>query len=198
MPSPVGRGGIGIKWLMPAVFLVAHGWSAAVTAAIVRVEETALTYSGAWTTEAFAEYSGGTARYANFDVHDTGASAAFAFDGTGITWIGAHTFNGGLFEWVVDEGTAAERRGTVNTFTSGVLLSTSEVLADDLAPGTHHFVFRSLGISGVSFTSDVPSETYIDAFDITTAPVPLPAGAWSLATALGALGFARRRFDHPL
>jgi len=76
-----------------------------------RIEETEITLVGVWETETEPEYgySGGSAVLANFNFHDPNAYATFEFEGTGITWIGARTFAGGLFDWVIDEGTADER-----------------------------------------------------------------------------------------
>ena len=130
-----------------------------------RIEETEITLVGIWETEDVAEfgYSDGSAVFANFNVHDPTAYAIFEFEGTGITWIGARTFNAGLFDWVIDEGTANERSGTVNTYIDGVDRVTTEVLVTDLSPGTHTFKFYSLGIHGNTMISTVPSETYIDA-----------------------------------
>ena len=138
----------------------------------LRIEETEDTLVGEWFTEADPEYSGGTAVYANFDVFDPGAYATFEFVGTGVTWIGARTFNAGLFDWIIDEGTAHQRSGTVNTYIDGVDRFTTELLVDDLAPGHHTFKFVSLGIHGGTMQPGLPSETYIDAFDI----FPFPSG----------------------
>ncbi len=77
-----------------------------------RIEETEITLVGIWEPETFGVYSDGRAVFANFSTHDPNAHATFEFEGTGITWIGARTHNAGLFDWVVDEGTADERRRT--------------------------------------------------------------------------------------
>lgn len=164
-------------------------------ATIVRIEETAVTLVGNWFTEALPDYSHGTSVYANFDVLDPGAYATFTFDGTGVIWIGARTFNAGLFDWIVDEGSAGERRGTLNTFILGVNRFTTELLVGDLAVGEHTFKFISLGINGDTLQPGLPSETYIDAFDI-VGSVPAPSTAVLIALGLwciysGAAGVAR-------
>jgi hypothetical protein len=142
----------------------------------LRIEETEVTLVGEWFGEAYPEYSGGTAVYANFDVFDPGAYATFEFGGTGVAWIGARTFNGGLFDWIIDEGTTHQRSGTVNTYIDGVERITTEPLVDDLAPDHHTFKFVSSGIHGGTMQAELPSETYIDAFDIFTSPSGEPDG----------------------
>ena len=149
----------------------------------LRIEESEITLVGKWVLEDDPEYgySAGTAAVANWLESDPGAHATFEFDGTGLIWIGARTYNGGLFDWIIDENTSNERSGTVNTYISGVERVTTELLADDLEPGHHTLKFISLGIHGDltqpistekhsdALVPDLPSETYIDAFDIINA-----------------------------
>jgi hypothetical protein len=139
-----------------------------VPSSTMRIEETDITLVGSWGSEGgFPEYSGGTAVYANFHVYDPDAYAYFEFVGSGITWIGARSGAAGLFEWVIDEGTADEIGGTVNTYIDGIDRSTTELLATNLSSGWHTFTFRSLGIRGLTMEPGDYSETYIDAFDVT-------------------------------
>jgi len=156
-------------WMHPLsvllfAFLLLASYTNAQTSS--RIEETAITLVGAWETEFLDEYSDGRAVLANFNSHDPNAHATFEFEGTGITWIGARTHNGGLFDWIIDEGASNERSGTVNTYIDGVERYSTEVLVTDLSPGVHTFKFKSLGTNGNSMISEMPSETYIDAFDV--------------------------------
>ena len=162
----VERTGVAMCRLSVAVFafLLIIPYANAQTSS--RIEETEITLVGAWDTESHDEYSDGRAVLANFSAHDPSAHATFEFEGTGITWIGARTHNGGLFDWIIDEATADERSGTVNTYIDGVERFSTEVLVTDLSPGVHTFKFLSLGIHGDSMLSGSPSETYIDAFDV--------------------------------
>lgn len=75
---------------------------------------------------------------------------------------------------------------------------TAQILASDGAAGDSFG--RSVGISGTTamvgaYASDddglSSGSAYV--YEISTSEVPLPAGAWLLATALGALAFGRRR-----
>jgi len=104
---------------------------------VIRIEETEITLVGTWETGFDEVHSGGRAVFANFSVHDPNAYATFEFEGTGITWIGFRSYNGGLFDWVIDEGTADERIGTVNTYIDGVDPSATEVLVTGLSPRLH-------------------------------------------------------------
>lgn len=148
--------------------------ASSVQAQTIRIEESQISLVGAWDIEdGFSEYSGGRAAVVNYDVYDSNAYATFGFSGTGITWIGAKTYNGGLFDWIVDEGTANQRSGTINTYSAIVHRSTTELLSNNLAAGSHTFKFKTEGVNGTTGAHSLPSETYIDAFDIaSTVPEP--------------------------
>ena len=169
-----------VLWLALSSSAAVLVFSMSTDADTIRIEETEITLVGAWQSEYDPEYSQEWAVYANFNVFDPGAYATFTFDGTGVTWNGARTYNAGLFEWIIDEGTIFERRGTVNTYIPGVDRYTTELLADDLTPGCHTFKLVSLGIRGLSFEYGLPSETYIDAFDIEQDSTPVERRSWGL------------------
>jgi len=162
----VEPGRVTVRQLSVALLAILLAAPPANAQTVQRIEETDITLVGSWTEELNGAYSEGRSVYVNFDFHDPGAHATFEFEGTGITWIGLRSFNAGLFEWIIDEGTVDERRDTVNTYIDGVELFTTEVLATDLTPGMHTFKFISLGIHGDTGVFDYPSETYIDAFDV--------------------------------
>ena len=166
---------LGLAW---TVSIAGLAFSPSASAYTYRIEETEITLEGEWQSEYDPEYSQKKSVYANFDIFDPRAYATFTFEGTAITWIGARTFNAGLFEWIIDEGTAYELRDTVNTYIPGVDRYTTELLADDLAPGPHTFKFLSLGINGLTYGYGLPSETYIDAFDIEREPTPVEDCTW--------------------
>ena len=119
---------------------------------IERLEHDDLKLKGSWETEKNQAYSEKIAALTT--TH--GDSASFSFEGTGISWVGARTFNGGVFHWVVDEGTPQEVSGKVNTWIRGVERYHVTPLVETLAPGRH--TFRCTMKSG--------TEIYIDAFDI--------------------------------
>ena len=119
---------------------------------VKRLEHDDLELKGSWETEKNQAYSEKLAALTT--TH--GDSASFTFEGTGISWVGARTFNGGVFHWVIDEGTPQEISGKVNTWIRGVERYHVIPLAQSLAPGRH--TFRCTMKSG--------TEIYIDAFDI--------------------------------
>jgi len=119
---------------------------------IERLEHDDLELKGSWETERNPSYSEKIAALTT--TH--GDSASFTFEGTGISWVGARTFNGGVFHWVIDEGSPQEVSGKVNTWIPGVERYHVIPLAQSLAPGRH--TFRCTMKSG--------TEIYIDAFDI--------------------------------
>ena len=119
---------------------------------IERLEHDDLVLKGSWETERNQAYSEKIATLTT--TH--GDSASFTFEGTGISWVGARTFNGGVFHWVIDEGTPQEVSGKVNTWIRGVERYHVIPLAQSLAPVRH--TFRCTMESG--------TEIYIDAFDI--------------------------------
>ena len=142
---------------------------------IVRFEETELTLVGGWFTESDSEYSGGRAVLTNISPPaDPGAFALLEFEGTGITWIGAMTFNAGFFDWIIDEGESTERSGRVDTYLDGVDRFTRVLLADDLAQGKHTLKFISVGMN--RFGEELPAETYIDAFEVVRSSQACPDG----------------------
>jgi hypothetical protein len=167
-----------IPLLTWSVSIAVLAFSPSASAYNYRIEETEITLEGEWQTEYDPEYSQKKSVYANFDVFDPRAHATFTFEGTAITWIGARTYNAGLFLWIIDEGTEYELRDTVNTYIPGVDRYTTELLADNLAPGYHTFKFQSLGIHGYTYEYGLPSETYIDAFDIEMGPIPVEDCTW--------------------
>ena len=119
---------------------------------VERLEHDDLELKGSWETERNPSYSEKIAALTT--TH--GDSASFSFEGTGISWVGARTFNGGVFHWVIDEGTPQAVSGKVNTWVRGVERYHVTPLAEALAPGRH--TFRCTMKSG--------TEIYIDAFDI--------------------------------
>lgn len=129
-----------------------------------RFEETDLTLVGDWDAEANDLYSDGAAILANFDAHRPGATALLEFEGSGIYWIGAMTFNAGLLDWIIDEGTPGEVCGRVDTYFDGVERFRRILLVDELEDGPHTIKLVSLGHN--RFGEDLPSETYIDALDV--------------------------------
>jgi hypothetical protein len=150
-----------------AILLVAASCPLVGQATTFRIEDSQITLVGTWTTEfGHPAVSGGSTAYVNYNVYDPGAYASFEFEGTGITWIGSRTYNGGLFKWIVDESTQSEIQGTVNTYIPDINPSTTELLSNSLAQGLHTFKFISLGIYGRTLAPGIPSETYLDAFDI--------------------------------
>ena len=119
---------------------------------VERLEHDDLKLKGSWETERNPSYSEKIAALTT--TH--GDSASFTFEGTGISWVGARTFNGGVFHWVIDEGTPQELSGKVNTWIKGIERYHVSPLVETLAPGRH--TFRCTMKSG--------TEIYIDAFDI--------------------------------
>lgn len=119
---------------------------------VERLEHDDLKLKGSWETERNPSYSEKIAALTT--TH--GDSASFTFEGTGISWVGARTFNGGVFHWVIDEGTPQELSGKVNTWIKGIERYHVRPLVETLAPGRH--TFRCTMKSG--------TEIYIDAFDI--------------------------------
>jgi MYXO-CTERM domain-containing protein len=65
------------------------------------------------------------------------------------------------------------------------------LLTSDLENAQHQLKFRSLGVSGRTHLQGVPAETYIDAFDVWSAPAPEPSGG--VLAALAAAAFTVRR-----
>ena len=117
-----------------------------------RVEHAGLELKGSWETERNPAYSKKIAVLTT--TH--GDTASFTFEGTGITWVGARTFNGGVFRWVIDEGTPQEVSGKVNTWIKGIERYKELPLKEALRPGKHTF----------KCTMESGKEIYIDAFDI--------------------------------
>ena len=117
-----------------------------------RFEHDDLKLKGSWETEKNQAYSEKIAALTT--TH--GDSASFTFEGTGISWVGARTYNGGIFRWIIDEGTPRELSGKVNTWIKGIERYHVTPLAEALAPGRHSF----------KCTMESGTEIYIDAFDI--------------------------------
>ena len=126
---------------------------------VERLEHDDLELRGSWETEKNQAYSEKIAALTT----TPGDSASFTFEGTGISWVGARTFNGGVFHWVIDEGSPQEISGKVNTWIRGVERYHVTPLSQALAPGRHTF----------KCTMKSGTEIYIDAFDIS---VPLKTG----------------------
>ena len=117
-----------------------------------RFEHDDLQLKGSWETERNPAYSEKIAALTT--TH--GDSASFTFEGTGISWVGARTFNGGVFRWIIDEGTPQEGSGKVNTWIKGIERYKVISLKEALRPGKHSF----------RCTMESGTEIYIDAFDI--------------------------------
>ena len=117
-----------------------------------RLEHDDIELKGSWETERNPQYSEKIAALTT--TH--GDTASFTFEGTGITWVGARTFNGGVFRWVIDEGTPQEVSGKVNTWIKGIERYKVIPLKEALRPGKHTF----------KCTMESGKEIYIDAFDI--------------------------------
>jgi len=100
--------------------------------------------------------SGGAAVYAS----SPGASATFAFTGSGVSWVGFGCERCGVAEVYVDGALA----GTVDTYTpsrppaSGVMWSVA-----GLAPGSHTLIVRATGTQNAS---SVGPYVVVDAFDV--------------------------------
>ncbi len=117
-----------------------------------RLEHEDVQLTGQWDTERLREYSKGVA--ALTVTH--GDKAKAEFEGTAIWWIGAKTYNGGVFRWTIDRGTPKERSGQVNTYIKDVDRFTRVLLTSGLAPGKHTVEIEM--ISG--------KEIYLDALEV--------------------------------
>ena len=83
---------------------------------IKRITELASEYGRYEYRRVTALYSQGNAVWVNLtDGKPRSATASFEFEGAGIYWIGALTYNGGLFDWIINEGTPGEICGRVDT-----------------------------------------------------------------------------------
>jgi len=134
-----------------------------------RFEEDKCELIGDWEIECGYGYSNGCAVFVNWLSNpDPGAYATLEFEGTGIYWIGAMTYNAGIFKWIIDEGKQDEVFGEVDTWIPGVVRVNSILLTNKLVPGKHTIKFISLGMN--RFGEPLPSETYIDAFDVILGP----------------------------
>ena len=127
-----------------------------------RFEETAATFApaGAWTAISSASagvtLSGGSAGYAGAD----GATASFAFSGTGVSWIGFKCEQCGIARVSLDGAVVA----TVDTYAptrpaaSGAMFSTT-----GLAAGSHTLVVEATGTQNTSSTGTF---VVVDAYDV--------------------------------
>jgi hypothetical protein len=150
----------------PGAFVAKFGGGVPPAPATTRFEESAATYTGAWTTYGpeTGTFSGGTVVASN----QTAASATFAFTGTAVSWIGVKCNTCGIASVSIDGGAPA----IVDTFgpgATGSLNSESVFSVSGLAPGvTHTLVITVTGTgTAVPWSLTGSSHVAVDAFDVT-------------------------------
>ncbi len=124
-----------------------------------RFEESAATYTGAWTSYGpeTGTFSGGTIVASN----QTAASATFAFTGTAVSWIGVSV------PTVVD---------TSGPGAPGGLTSESVFSASGLAPGVTHTLVITVTGAGTAVPGSLTGSSHVavDAFDVTAGSATSP------------------------
>lgn len=103
----------------------------AVGAPVANVDDSAFTYSGEWTADAYAPAWGRSRHYSR----QPGAAATVTFSGTGVAWIGERDANRGVAEVFLDDAPAS----VVDTFNGGGPEVAQAALwrRDGLPPGEH-------------------------------------------------------------
>jgi hypothetical protein len=129
------------------------------TPGTMRVDDTdaRIAYVGSWFANSSpqANHSGGTARLSM----DTGDTATFSFQGTGIRWIGVRDAWAGIARVFVDGNLLA----TVDTYAPMDETHTLLFAADGLGAGTHAI---RLEVTGTRNASSGGAWIWLDAFDV--------------------------------
>jgi len=140
----------------------------------IRYEERHVKLAGGWLYETRPEHSEARAAQSSLDT----ATVSFDFQGgPELWWMGTTSFNGGLADWVIDEGLPGAINGQLDTNTMGAVNRFDRILlTDQLGNGPHTFKLTVLnqnsGAAGAG--GGVGTEVYVDAFDVTkTTPVNL-------------------------
>jgi PKD repeat protein len=126
-----------------------------------RVDETApaWTFAGAWTTNASAPHSGGTARTSA----EAGARATLGFSGTGVRWIAYRDNWAGTAKVFVDGSFHAHVDTYVNDYLKGVVMHTVE----GLSPGAHTLTIEATGQKNAA---SLGAAVWVDAADVLCSP----------------------------
>ncbi len=126
--------------------------------------DAAIAYGGAWFTNSSAAHFGGSAGLAV----DAGATAAVAFNGTAIRWIGLRDEYSGIAKVYLD----GELKNTVDTFASPAQYRSVLFAAEGLAAGAHTF---RVEVTGSRSASSGGAWVWLDAFDIDGSVAAAPA-----------------------
>jgi hypothetical protein len=129
-------------------------------AAVMRYEETAISYGPGWQPHPYYDWlawSGGTG--SAMDSTTAGAMAWFSFNGTSVTWIGYRGLRGGMAEVYVDGAYISK----VDTFGRRDENMARVFTVGGLAPGNHTFGIVVTGEQNVDAYSNL---VVIDAFDV--------------------------------
>jgi hypothetical protein len=121
-----------------------------------RVEQTAsaVSYSGTWGRYSSTKSSGGSYQRAKA----TGSSAKYAFNGTGVRWIGARSSGGGIADVRLDGLLVA----TVDQYARSTSWQQVMFERTGLDPGSHTL---EVAVRGTRNSSSSGTRTYVDAFE---------------------------------
>jgi len=157
-------------------------------AATTRYEQTAATFTGAWSPSSLPGHSGGSVAYSS---DQPNAKATFTFTGHGVDYIAAKWANRGIAAVSLDGGPEQ----MIDLYSAGNLSDTSTVQFQrvvygvrNLPEGPHTLTIRVTGNRNPS--SAAPGLITIDAFDVISGPpvTSSPASApWAVAL-LAAVG----------
>jgi hypothetical protein len=134
-----------------------------VPSSIARYEQTdsAIAYSGSWSTNKLSIHSGGSAALAM----DAGSRATLTFIGTGVSWIGYRDEWSGIARVYVDDNVL---KATVDTFASPAKSQTVIYSITGLASRRHTLALEATGNHN---TTSGGSWVWVDAFDVTSGSI---------------------------
>lgn len=101
------------------------------------LDDDALTWSGAWSTNRLAVHSGGVARLSM----EPSSRVSLVFTGTGVSWIGYRDEWSGIADVVLD----GRLRTTVDTYSSPARAQAVVFTIDGLSEGTHRLTIQPTG-----------------------------------------------------
>jgi beta-N-acetylhexosaminidase len=172
-----------------ALVLTVHSPASAATVTRYQQDNSALVYSGTWTTSSTSSASGGSFRYAN----SSGSSVTVYFNGTSLVWVAKKSNVYGQARVTLDD----ESPVTVDLYSASTKWNQKVWSTGTLAAGYHRVKIQWTGVKQAA-----SSGTNIngDAFDITGALVSAPAryqqadtrlaftGVWTTSTTTSASG----------